>query len=273
MDKKDIAGLLKGIGTLLEVKGENEFKVRAYYNGARTIEDMDEDIETLIKENRLKDIKGIGKALNEKITEFVNTGELQYYNKLISEMPQAVFDLLRIPGLGPKRVREIYYELGIDSIGELEYACLENRLLNYKGFGEKIQNKILDGIRNINKYSGKFLYSEVYDAAHKVLSFLNGLESVTNCSFTGEIRRKMEVVSSIDIVVSTGDRNKLYNEIRQNNDLFHIDSVDDENYSGTINGIKVNIYISNPDEYTKILFETTGSSQHLNMVYKLAENN
>lgn len=137
MEKKEIVKILNEIGLLLELKGENPFKSRAYYNAARIIELLDEDIETIVKEDRLKDIKGIGEALNKKITELVLTGKLKYYEDLKASIPEGLIDMLKIPGLGPKRIRTIYEQLNITSVRELEYACLENRLLDLPGFGKK----------------------------------------------------------------------------------------------------------------------------------------
>ncbi|HHV96731.1 MAG TPA: histidinol-phosphatase, partial [Clostridiaceae bacterium] len=152
MDKKDIAAILNEIGMMLEIKGESFFKSRAYYEAARAILLMEEDIETLVKEDRLKEFKGFGKALSQKIGELVTTGRLEYYEKLKESVPQGLLDMLKIPGLGPNKVRALYENLGITSIGELEYACIENRLVKLKGFGEKTQQKILEGIKNIRKY-------------------------------------------------------------------------------------------------------------------------
>ena len=140
MDKKDVSRILNEIGVLLELRGENHFKIRAYFNGARAIETLQEDIQTLVKENRLQEIKGIGKGLQENIIELINTGGLEYYEELKDSVPEGLFEILKIPGLGPKKVKVLYEELDIKTIGELEYACLENRLLSLKGFGNKTQN-------------------------------------------------------------------------------------------------------------------------------------
>ncbi|HHX50287.1 MAG TPA: hypothetical protein GX711_02485, partial [Clostridia bacterium] len=146
MDNKQVAAILDEIGLLLELQGESPFKSRAYYNGARTIEFLTEDLTRLVDEDKLKELPGIGKALTEKIAELVLTGRLFYYEELKKAIPSGVLELLRIPGLGPKKAGTLYRELGITSIGELEYACKENRLVTLKGFGAKTQAKFLAGV-------------------------------------------------------------------------------------------------------------------------------
>jgi DNA polymerase (family 10) len=122
--KKDVMRILEEIATLLEIKGENPFKSRAYYAAARSIETMDIDLALLVEEGRLSSMKGIGKALEQKITELVTTGKLEYYEKLKASVPPGLIEMLRIQHLGPKKINALYEKLGITTIGELEYACL-----------------------------------------------------------------------------------------------------------------------------------------------------
>src|SRR5690606_28709134 len=141
--KEKVVEVLREIALLLQLKGENPFKVRAYEKGARVIELLEEDLDLLVKEKRLQEIDGIGKALKEKIEELVTTRRLLYYEELRKEIPDTLFELFKVPGLGPKKIQLLYNKLSITSLGELEYACLENRLLSLPGFGEKTQQNIL----------------------------------------------------------------------------------------------------------------------------------
>ena len=136
MDKTEIIQVLEEIGTLLELKGDNPFKIRAYHNAARSLESCSEDLEKLAQEKRLQELPGIGKDLSEKITELFKTGKLPYLTELRKSFPADLPNLLKIPGLGPKKVKALYEKLGIHSVGELEYACKENRLLDLEGFGD-----------------------------------------------------------------------------------------------------------------------------------------
>src|SRR3954467_3632196 len=133
MDKDQVAEILVEIGTLLELKGENPFKTRAYSNAARAIEASSEPLPKLISENRLGEIKGIGEALQKKITELVTTGKLAYYDELEASIPPGLRAMLDIPGVGPKKIKALHDELGIDSVEQLEKACQDGRVAKLKG--------------------------------------------------------------------------------------------------------------------------------------------
>ena len=122
MDKKDVAKVLEEIAQLMKLSGENAFKIRSYVNGARTIEQLDEDINKVVEEQRLRELKGVGQALEEKIVELVTTGRLQFLEDLKAQFPPTIFEIFGISGLGPKRIKTLYDELGIDSMAKL--VCL-----------------------------------------------------------------------------------------------------------------------------------------------------
>ena len=168
MDKKSVSDILEEIGTLLELKGESSFRARAYYSAARIISGLDVSLETLIAENRLKEVRGIGQALSANITELAMTGRLQYYEELKSSFPETLFELFKIPGMGAKKIKAVYDKLDIKSLGELEYACHENRLISLTGFGAKTQEKILQGIQQLKKYQGQYLYDFARKEADKI---------------------------------------------------------------------------------------------------------
>ena len=146
MDKNRVAEILVEIGILLELKGENPFKTRAYANAARALESLTEPLETLISENRLREVKGIGDALQTKIIELVITGKLGYYDELRASLPEGLLLLLQIPGLGPKKVKVLYEKLAISNQQQLEQACRDGKIARLDGFGEKTQSRILEGI-------------------------------------------------------------------------------------------------------------------------------
>src|SRR6185295_3983614 len=155
MDKERVAEVLVEIGVLLELKGENPFKTRAYSNAARTLEQLAEPLEKVISENRLGEIKGIGEALQKKITELATTGKLVYYEDLKASLPARLLELMQIPGLGPKKVKALYEKLKIASIEQLTAACREGKVAFLDGFGEKTQSKILEGIDLKSKYASR----------------------------------------------------------------------------------------------------------------------
>ena len=203
MTKKELIAVLEEIGTLLELKGENPFKCRAYYNAARSLEGEQAEPRELLESGRLSEIKGIGKGLQEKITELVATGRLPYYEQLRSEFPDTLLELLKIPGMGPKKVKAVYDKLGIRSVGELEYACNENRLVALDGFGEKSQAKILAGIEMLKRFQGRYLYRQARAEADTLLEALAGDGSGVRISICGSLRRSKEIIRDIDLLVST----------------------------------------------------------------------
>jgi len=203
MNAREVSRILSDIATLLELKGDNPFKIRAYEQAARIVEGIGDQLETLVREGRLHEHKGIGPALSEKITELVTSGRLAYYDELRREFPASIFELLNIPGLGPKRVRLLYQKLGVRSLGELEYACVENRLLTLDGFGEKSQAKILDGIRLLKRHQGHFLFSDAMAAAEALIVQLQSLSIVRRISVAGSLRRRKETVKDIDLLISS----------------------------------------------------------------------
>src|SRR5580693_4449221 len=136
MTKEQIAGILSEIGTLLELKGEVIFKTRAYANAARTLEGLNEPLDKLIAENRLGEIKGIGDALQKKITELATTGKLAYYDELKASIPPGFLEMLQIPGLGPKKIKALHDKLGLETVADLETACKAGKVADLDGFGE-----------------------------------------------------------------------------------------------------------------------------------------
>lgn len=202
MDKDTVSGILEEIAVLLELKGENPFKIRAYSNAARAVETLEENIGDAIKDGALLEKKGIGKAIFEKIRELYNTGHLTYYEELKQELPSGLLEIIRIHGVGPKKAKVLYDSLGITTVGELEYACNENRLIDLHGFGKATQDKILKGIEYYKKGAGHFLISTALTEAVKLLDLLKGNKFVIRSSIAGSIRRRKEIIKDIDIVAS-----------------------------------------------------------------------
>jgi DNA polymerase (family 10) len=203
MDKDKVAEILVEIGTLLDLKGENPFKTRAYSNGARTIQSLDEPLEKLVAEKRLGQIKGIGEALEQKITELVETGRLKYYEDLKASLPAGLVQMLEISGLGPKKIQALHQQLGVDSTEKLEAACQAGQVAKLAGFGEKTQANILEGIERKRRYASKHRISLALTAAEPLLESLREHPAVIRCSAAGSLRRFKEVVGDIDLLASS----------------------------------------------------------------------
>ena len=203
MDKEKVAEILVEIGTLLELKGENPFKTRAYANGARTIEGLSEPLTKLVAEKRLGEIKGIGAALEQKITELVETGNLKYYDELKASIAPGLIEMLEISGLGPKKIQAMNKQLGIDSIEKLEAACKAGKVAELDGFGEKTQANILEGIARKRTYASKHLLGDAWLAAEPLLEDLRSHPDVIRCSTAGSLRRFKEIIGDIDLLASS----------------------------------------------------------------------
>jgi DNA polymerase (family 10) len=157
----------------------------------------------LVSDDELYKIKGIGKGIAEKIRELISTGNLKYYNALRAEIPPGLLDMIKIPGFGPKKAKTVWQELGLTTLGELEYACREHHLVDLPGFGEKTQQAILKGIEFIKRGAGRFHLNEAYEAAHALIDELEKLPQVLCVKIAGSLRRYKETIGDIDILVST----------------------------------------------------------------------
>jgi len=191
------------IGVLLELKGENPFKTRAYGNAARTIEGLEEPLAKIVAEKRLGEVKGIGEALEQKITELVETGKLKYYEELKASIPPGLIEMLEIPGLGPKKIQALNKKLGVDSLEKLETACKAGKVAALDGFGEKTQTNILEGMERRRTYASKHLISQALRAAEPLLEQLRDMPDVIRCSTAGSLRRFKEVIGDIDLLASS----------------------------------------------------------------------
>jgi DNA polymerase (family 10) len=203
MDKEQVADILAEIGTLLELKGENPFKTRAYTNAARAIEGLSEPLAKIVAENRLGEIKGVGEALTKKITELVTTGKLKYYDELKASIPPGLIEMLEISGLGPKKIQALNQKLGVDSVGKLEAACKNGKVAELDGFGEKTQANILEGVDRRRTYASKHLLNDALSAAGLLLDGLREHPDVIRCSAAGSLRRFKEVIGDIDLLASS----------------------------------------------------------------------
>jgi len=209
MTREDIASILRQIAQLLELKGENPFKVRAYRNGADTVESHDGDIIQLAKDNELEGIKGIGDALAKKLHELVTTGKMEFWEKLRAEFPDTIFDLFSIPDLGPKKIKALHDELDVDSIEKLKEVCESGEAAKLSGFGAKSVEKILKGIAYRESHAGRFRLGDVAGFVEKILDDLRLHPETSRVESAGSIRRGKETVHDLDFVVATKEPKQL----------------------------------------------------------------
>jgi DNA polymerase (family 10) len=205
MDKDRVAAALDEIGTLLELQGESQFRTLAYHNGARAIESLEVDLGDLVARGKLGEVKGIGDALKEKITTLVTTGRLQYLEDLRKKTPPGLVQMLRIPSLGPKKVKALYDQLGVDTLDKLRAACLEGKVAGLKGFGARTQEKILSGIDFVAQSGQRVRLDQALPLALRLMNGLRDAPGVVRMEVCGSVRRRKETIKDIDILVSTDD--------------------------------------------------------------------
>src|SRR5438132_9804095 len=203
MTKDEIAGVLEQIATLLELKGENPFKIRAYVNAARSIEACGGSLSDLQDEEALAKIPGIGKSIADKIKELAGTGSLKYLEELRAEFPAAILQLFSISGLGAKKIKALYDKLHISSIEQLREACETGRVAELPGFGETTQIKICKAIEERAKHSGYFQFAQIAQEAETLKSDLAGHAVALQVDVAGSYRRRKEIVHDVDLVVAT----------------------------------------------------------------------
>lgn len=209
MISQKIAEIFRNIAKILEIKGENVFRVRAYERAAGNIESMGEDIQDLINENKLTEIPGIGEDLASKIVEIVKTGKLKFFEELKKTVPEDLLELLNIPSVGPKHAKLFYEKLKIKSIPELEKAAKEGKLLTLAGIKEKTVQNILKGIELVKKGREAMNISEAVSAAGEFLRRLKDIPEVRKISVAGSTRRFKEIVRDIDILAASNNPNKV----------------------------------------------------------------
>ena len=263
MDKKDVAAALEEIAVLMELKGENPFRIRSYTNGARTLEGMDEDLETVVAEGRLRQIKGIGEGLAAIITELVETGESADLIALQAEFPASIYELFAIPGLGPKRIKQIYIELGIDSMEKLEKACQNDELAPLKGISAKMQDKILEGIEFVKAHTGSFHFDKAENQAKALMEYLKDSGLVDGIAVTGSLRRRKEVIKDIDLVATTKDVTALMQCFVDAPDVKQVIGHGETKSSVRFaSGISADLRVVEKAQFPYTLLHFTGSKEH-----------
>lgn len=263
MDNKEIANIFNEISFFLEIKGENPFKSRTYQQASKIIEGLEAPVHTLLEDLKEGKVKGIGSGLSEKIEELIVTGKMVYYEELKSSFPQGLIEMSNIPGLGPKKIKVIYEQLHIDSIGELEKTCLANRIALLDGFGKKSQDNILAGIAHIKKFTGQHLYSDAFKSASAIYVELKSLKIIQKISIAGSLRRKKEVVKDIDIVASSNEPMPVMNYFVSLPEVETVIAKGNTKSSVILhNGIQADLRIVNQDEFPFALHHFTGSKEH-----------
>ncbi|CAM2915707.1 DNA polymerase/3'-5' exonuclease PolX [Rariglobus hedericola] len=264
MTKNEIADVLTEIGTLLELKGENPFKTRAYQAGARVLESMEQDeLDTLIREERLKSVKGIGDALAQKIGELHSTGRLEFFDKLKASIEPGLVEMLDVPGLGPKKIKAIHDQLGVTTIEGLASACTDGRVAALAGFGEKSQEKILAGIRNREAYGKRHMWWEAGAIATPIVAGLRALPQVSQAEAAGSLRRGLETVGDLDFIVAAVDVAPVVEWFVTQPGVQEITARGETKASVRfVSGLQADLRLVPPEQFAFALHHFTGSKDH-----------
>ncbi len=265
MDKKAIAAVLDEMGTLLELQGANPFKSRAFHNASRAVDQITGDLAELIRTGGLMEVKGIGKSIGAIITELATSGESKEYTELRKSFPEGLFQMLKIEGLGPKRIKILFDTLGIKDIDALEKAAKADKLSDVSGFGKKTQENILKGIAAVRSRGGRKLLPAAQQAAEEILAALKNDPAVKEGEIAGSIRRRRETIGDIDLVLSAADedRPRLMDAFVALPQVESIIGRGDTKTSAMLKaGIQCDLRIVSPEEYPFALNYFTGSKEH-----------
>jgi DNA polymerase (family X) len=272
MVKVSLIEIFREIAHILEIQGENPFAIRAYHNAIRVLEGLNEDISDIVKRGELRSLPGIGEGLSRTITEYVKTHKILYHIELKKSFPEGLLEMLRIRGLGPKKVKVLWEALEITTVGELEYACKENRLIDLDGFGAKTQEKILRGIDYLKKTQGLFLISMALDPAERLLKKLRAHAGVQRVSLAGSLRRCKEIIKDIDIVVSTKHPQRVMKYFVELKEAKGVIAYGQTKSSITLdNGINVDLRAVSDREFPYAVHHMTGSKEHNTAMRQLAK--
>ncbi len=265
MDAKEVAGALREMAVLLELTGANPFRARAFANAARSLDSLAEDLASVLAEERIDRIRGIGKGIGQAVRELYETGAFADLETLRASVPAGLFDLLRIPGLGPKKVRALWQDLGITSLGQLEAAAREDRLQGVPGFGPRAREKTLAGIAQLRSYSGRFLWPVASATADAVMARLRESGAVRSVTACGELRRRMETVAGVELVatVAGATAEDVVAEFTAAPEVTQVTERDDRRVSVvTGGGIPVELRVVDETEYSFVVRHATGSEAH-----------
>jgi len=264
-DKTQIIKLLKDLADMMEFVGENKFKINAYRFGANAIRGVESDINELISEKKIDQIKGIGKGLQSVIYEFADMGRSAQYDDLRKQVPLGITDLMKIKGLGPQKVKELYTELSISDISQLEDAVKHNKLVGLKGFTETLIKSIPDQINQIMKNKNFILFNKALESADSMISRIITLNSVLKIEITGELRRGMEVFSSLPLIALVKNEKAFLKELPAE---FNITKKENSVIITGFCEIPVIInYFDNETAYIKGLLITTGSDGFIKKMF------
>ncbi|WP_003541719.1 DNA polymerase/3'-5' exonuclease PolX [Desulfotomaculum nigrificans] len=271
MQNIEVAWIFAELADLLELKGEDFFKVRAYRRAAKTLANLELPLVELNRRGLIGKIPGIGKAIETKIKEILVTGQLAKHQQLLQEIPPGVLEIKRLPGIGPARARVLFEQLGIKDLDELERAVKERRVRNLKGFSAKMEWDILNGIQMIRRRHGRVLLSVARELAQELIEYIRILPGVCQVEVTGSTRRWRETVGDLDLVAAATDPEPLLTALATHPRTKEVI----EKQANRIRvftwwGLSVDLQVVAPEEFIPTLHRNTGSKPHYAKLQELA---
>lgn len=261
--KEQTIELLETIARLLELKGENPFKIRAYTNAARALETFSGNFQTTVAEEKLGELDGLGDAITKKISEYVGTGRLEYFEKLQAEFPETIFELFEITGLGGKKVKALYEQLNIKTIAELEAGAKDGRVAALPGFGAKTAANLLQSIEQRRKHSGRILLSDAKIWSDELLDHLQGHPDVSQISAGGSFRRGRETIGDLDFLIATRHPQQVIEYFLAHHAIDRVLARGETKASVLLNyGIQADLRVVANPEFPFALCYFTGSKEH-----------
>lgn len=263
VENKQIALVLEEIYQLLKLAGEDRFKLLAYERAARTVEAHPEPIAEMARAGRLKEIRGIGDALMKKITELVDTGRMAFHQRLLAETPIGLTEMLRVPGLGPKKVRLLYDERGVTDLAALERAIASGGLQGLKGFGPKTLANIQAGIERIRTMDARVPLGSALPLAERLATLVGELPDVAACAVAGSVRRRVELVKDIDLLIASEAPARVAAALTELPLIRSVEAAGDTLIRVTLTGgLGADLRIVAPAAFGSALHHFTGSKAH-----------
>lgn len=262
-DNAAIATVLDTFGDLLEVAGADRYRYLSYHKAAHAVRAWDEDISTTAADGRLTEIPGVGAKLAAAIDSIMATGTFPEYEAVVAELPASITELMRIPGLGPKKAKVLYDDLAVASVDDLEEAISEGRLDGLAGFGPKTVENVLAGIERFRKMSARILLADALPLAEKLATELGAFDGVISAAYAGSVRRMKETVGDIDVLVAAADAGEVMDSVRS---LPLVTSViasgETKTSVMTTAGLQVDVRVVAPESWGAALQYFTGSAEH-----------
>lgn len=259
MDNSQIADCFSLLSKLMDIHGENSFKSKSYSVAAFTIDKLPQQLSETPSE-KIFSIKGIGESSGKKVIELLETGELKVLNDLILKTPEGILEMMNIKGIGPKKIATIWKEMEIETVGELLYACKENRLKLYKGFGEKTQQNVIDTIEFYLNNKGSFLFAQADAIAGPIKSFFEKIFAASKISFTGAYARQLETIDEMEIVIDDYINN-IENKLSAVSDFHLLEKNEDDLLYKAETGMKFRIYSSTGNSFMQTVFSKNCSEE------------